>query len=431
MLTMALTHIIGGDFEIGLDRTKLFIRNVNINALININTIWTSYSAETFKDKYKHRITYYKHGVMVCDTGVFHLEYLRISLSNGDLIISFSIAKAFNGNNSIPKSNISDSDLYSLLESRLNYVLDMKQLPSMDTWITSYDEKNCDIVDTKENLIERFKLLRKTKVPYKKLDDSSADEGTLYFYSGKTRNKSSSVLIIYFKVKEQHDKNIDISQLLSLDDSMEDLRIEQKDNRRSIKRKLAKYNNKKNKLFGMYHKTTTLKPLDKQYYKYYNIFQTDINQCIPFNKINLNALGKCLKPPPSGLFEYLNHGLKIKIKANIADTLDPNYQFSIIRDFIKSCNLDKKITTKDKLYGIIDKSPLFSKTTKITAKRVIRYLNGEINTINLNSRTVDNYRKLILQTGYNYLYAAKELKPIKEEDILRIIQEDKNLNMIS
>lgn len=407
-----------------LDRTKIFIADVNINALVTSNESWTSYTSKAFTNKYKHRMDFYKCGAMVCDVGVFHLEYLRKSLNNGDLIISFSISKAFNGNNSIPKSNVSVSELYSLLESRLNCVLDIKQLPSTDHWTISKVENNCDIVDTIENLLERFNLLIKTKIPYRKLDDSLADEGTLNFYSGKTKGKSSTVITIYFKVKEQQSKNIDIHPLLSLEEGIEDLRIEEKNTRRALKRKLAKFKSRYNLLSPMYFRISN-KLSSKGYC---SIYENDMSQYIPFGEINVKIEHKRLKEPCYSFYRCLNY--EPNIKANAADILDKNYQFSVIRDLIKSCNLDKIITTKDELYKVIDRSHFFTKKTKHTAKRVIRCLNGEIGSIDLNNRTVDHYRKLILETGYNCLYATRELKPITEGDILRIMQEDKNLNMI-
>ncbi|MFL0196048.1 hypothetical protein ACJDU8_10795 [Clostridium sp. WILCCON 0269] len=304
---------------------------------------------------------------MICDVGVFHLEYLRKSLNNGDLKISFSISKAFNGNNSIPKSNVSVSDLYSLLEHRLNCALDVKQLPPIDDWTISQGENNCDIVDTKENLLERFNLLRKTKVPYRKLDDSLADKGTLYLYSGKNRKKSSTVIVIYFKIKEQESKNTDIRSILSLNEGIEDLRIEERNTRRALKKKVAKFKNRYN-LFNllppMYLRISD-KPSSKEYY---NIYENDIRQYVSFNKVKAKVRYTYLKESHYNFYVCLNY--ESKIKANVADILDKDYQFSVITNLIKSCNLDKSITTKHNLYKIIDKSPFFTKITKKQPKEL-------------------------------------------------------------
>ncbi|MFL0196049.1 hypothetical protein ACJDU8_10800 [Clostridium sp. WILCCON 0269] len=39
LITMALTYIVGGDFEMGLDRTKIFVRDVKFNGLVNDNKL--------------------------------------------------------------------------------------------------------------------------------------------------------------------------------------------------------------------------------------------------------------------------------------------------------------------------------------------------------------------------------------------------------
>lgn len=423
----------------GKDRVTLYIKNVNISSLYDDKSLWITYSGEAFKDKYKHRLGFYTHGAKICNIGVFNVQYLRYSSTNGDLLLSFSVAKLYNGNNSIPKGNISTTDLVKRIGNELSDVLYIDKLPPPNTWKVSKDESNIDIIDSNENLKQRFELLKRIKIPYRRIDCSLAHDGTLYFHSGKDRGKSSAGIIVYYKGKEQQCRGNDIYELLGLDYGNEDLRIEVKYRAHSLKRKATKIGKIQllrdagypicnlYKDLGVYNRNiesnirlnTTLenhsyKPI---FNETYSVIYIDINRYISLSNYYLDW--QC----------YVKCNIDYKVNS-LNTVMSKKYQFTVINDFIVQCGFDKRITTKDKLYKIIDNSSLFTKTRRKAAKRVIRFLNKEIYNIDLNDRTIEIYKKLILSTGYHYLYADRELKPITSDDILMVINQDKSLNMV-
>lgn len=358
----------------GKDRLTIFMKDVHIDALssdmyiwethLNKN-FWKTHNSESFNAKYNQRRYYYSFGSMTCDAGVVRVEYLRYSSTKGDMLVSLSVADLYHGNNSLPKSIIDKSEFIQRLLGELRCVMDINELPPTDIWSISKDETNIDLIDTTKNLKVRFNLLRKIKLPYRKGDFGLADDGTFYYYSGKNRKKSGAQVIVYFKVREQEHKHIDIRSLLNISDNQECLRIEIKDKKSSLKRKVAKVN--------------------------------------AHNNAGNSA-------------------------ASSLDTvISKEYQIFVISDFISKCGFNKIITTKERLNRVVENSPIFTKKTTKTCKRVIRFLNGEIANIDLNSRTVDRYKKKILLIGYHYLYADSELAPITLAEVERVIAHDKTM----
>lgn len=415
------------------DRQVLFINNISSDILHN-NSLWRTYSYSNSNNKYKHRGGYYTYGVMKCDINGFHIEYLRYSPTKGDLLISYNISILYNGNNSIPKSNVCAIDLTKCINQSLKEVLYTSRLPHYNNWKISKDETNIDIIDTTINIKERFELLKKVKVPHRNLDYSFANDGTLYFHSGRDRNKSSGVIIIYFKGKEQRSRNK--SSYNPYGYGNEGLRIEIKNKRYVLKANISKVrrlNKLKNNLFNRFS-TYNLK------FSYRSELYLN-SEMIYFTEANYNLFNKYVGIfPQYERYNFKCNGVKdiqscrgMYIKDNSNDSnldivIGKDYQRIVISDFIIKCGLDKLITAKKKLYEIIDKSNIFSKTMKKTAKRIIRYLNGEFNSIDINDKTIKRYKKLILSTGYHYLYSSTELSPITIDDIVRIIEQDKNLN---
>lgn len=424
----------------GKDRISLFVSTVNINSLCNDKHQWKSYSLEDFKNKYEHRMSYYRYGAMVYNTSIFNVNYLRYSKTYGDLCISFSVAKLYNGNNSICKGIISPTDLVKCIKEGLSDVLDMDKLPLPDEWKITMDESNIDMLDTVENLKQRFELLKKIKIPYRRLDSHLADKGTLYFHSGKCMEKSSAKVVIYFKGKEQIYRGNDIHSLMNLNEGSEILRIETKDKRYSLKKKVAKVRTiqeSKERAYILYnlYRDLSLYNMSDEYEIKINVLLGHPHCNIIFKEIH--SMNCVIFSSDSPIFNScIDKQFYIKYNtycnSNIIDTvMSKEYQLTVINDFIKQCGFDKVITTKDKLYKIIERSNIFTKTKKKTAKRVVRFLNQEIYSINLNDRTIESYKKLILSTGYHYLYADKQLNPITVEDILKVIEQEKPLTYIA
>jgi hypothetical protein len=426
------------------DKVIICIKNVNIVSLYNYKSLWRAYSKKAFTDKYKHRVSFYTHGAMICNIDIFNINYSRYSSTQGDIFLSFSVATLYNGNNSIPKGNISNIDLVKRIGEALSNVLYMDKLPPSNTWKVTKDECNIDVIDSIENIHQRFALLKKMKIPYRKIDCSLADKGTIYFHSGKDRKKCSSTIVIYDKVKEQKHRGNDIHRLLDLDDGLEVLRIEVVDKRYTLNKKV-----KKVVKMQMLRERSCI---SSSLYKKLQVYNASClyNRMIEANKyiittITSNKYDSFFKKEYSEIFIDFNEYVPqldyiIPLQDNIKNTIDFNvnslntvmskqYQFTVINDFIVQCGFDKIITTKEKLYKIIDNNSLFTKAKRKTAKRVIRFLNEGQYTISLNDRTIKMYIKLILSTGYHFLYAAKELKPITSDEILISIDQDKNINM--
>ena len=123
--------MLGGENELGKDRVTLFIKNVNISVLHTDKHLWRIHYNESINERYKHRRGYYTYGTMVSTVGVFNVNYLRYSSTQGDILLSFCVAKLYNGNNGISKSNISTIDLIKRIGSGLSNVMCMDKLPAM------------------------------------------------------------------------------------------------------------------------------------------------------------------------------------------------------------------------------------------------------------------------------------------------------------
>ncbi|EKQ57250.1 MULTISPECIES: hypothetical protein [unclassified Clostridium] len=425
----------------GKDRIRISIKGVNINSLRNDKSQWSIQYNKDLGDKYKSRMSYYSYGSMICNLGIFNVSYLRYSNTYGDMYISFSIAKLYNGNNSTPKSNIFTADLIKRIYNGIDSIVYVDSLPSSETMKITKDETNIDIIDTIENIEARFKLFKKIKIPHRRLDCKLGNDGTLYFYSGKDKNKSSAVIIIYFKGREQQHRNNSIYRLLNIDEGKEDLRIEFKNMRYSLNKKVERVRN----LIRM--REIAYPMINANCYKSLDFdikTSIDMNMCvIPattitpdfksvfcnrrfYIDINITSfqMYNC-----NNLSIYIQYS-KFNNKSNVEILMSKEYQYNLINHFINQCCLNKRITTKDKLYKIIDESELFTRTKKKAAKRVIRYLNGEIYSISLSDKTISDYKKLIIKTGYHYLYSDGELEPITEKDIFMCIEQDKFINIV-
>lgn len=430
-----MPYVLGGQNELGKDKVIIYIKNVNIYALYSDRSVWETYSVEAFKDKYRHRVSYYKCGCKVCNIGVFNVNYLRYSSVQGDLLLSFSVAKFYNGNNSISKGNISTSDLTKRISNALSYVLCMDKLPPANTWRVIKDESNIDIIDSIENIQQRFDLIKKIKIPYRSIDYSLSEDGTIYFHSGKDRKKCSAAIIIYDKGKEQQFRGNDIHRFMEIDDDQEGLRIEVVGKGYSLKRKVKKANMAKDRselypIINIYRDLGTY-----NWNAVYNMDRSTTGEHDDNHNIIFKEMISIIYIKPKRYEPQLNYylGWQAYIKCNMSNlstVMSKHYQSTVINDFIVQCGFDKIITTKDKLYKIIENSSIFTKTKRKTAKKVIRSLNENNYNTPLNYRTIDIYKKLILSTGYHYLYADIELKPITLVDILTVIEQDKALKMI-
>lgn len=358
----------------GKDVIRIFMTEVNLKTLHQQDaTLWKSFKKVHWVPihpndttiEYKRRQERYLHGTMSTDSGCIHVEYLRSSPVKGDLLLTVSVAEIYNGNNSIPISNIDITDLIHRIIQEIRFVLDVSQLPPSRTWRISRDETNLDLIDTVENNKIRFDIFMKSKLPYMKIDLTLAGNGTVYFYTGKTRKRAGMQVCIYSKRLQQDFKNNNLREMLGLTQEQDVMRCEVKMKRQPLKNRVQKTNK--------------------------------------------------------------SYGFQEGNGSNLETVLSKEFQIFVISELFIKLGFDKTITTKKKLNQIIDDCQLLSQKRKITCKRAIRFLNKEIKTINLSTKTLAGYKKIILATGYHYLYAAKELAPINLDDIKESIDLNKSM----
>jgi hypothetical protein len=342
----------------GKDAVRIFIQNIDLNTLdFNNTSQWTSKKKTHWKptsssinsSQYKHRQQRYPYCTLVTDSGCIHVEYMRYSQSMGDLLLTLSVAELYMGNNSFQMYVIDVDDLIHRIKLELRFVLDISLLPPPNTWMISRDETNFDIVDTVTNTKIRFDLIKKLNLPRMKIDLTHADKGTIYFHSGKARKDAGVIIIVYIKSYQQDLKGNDLHKILRLLPNQDVLRVEIKTKGNSLKSRIHKASNK--------------------------------------------------------------HGFSTQ-ESKLRTAVSKEYQISQINELIALFGFDKIITTRSNLIRIIESSMLFSKARLKTCKRVIRFLNGETKTISLSDKSISIYKKMILSTGYHFLYSCEAILPL-------------------
>lgn len=348
------------------DRITIFIPNINLDQVILNESAWIHFNCKgnwSKESKYARRIPKYRHGTMRCKAGCIDVECLKYSPNYGDMLFSLSISEIYFFSNAVPKSVIDANDLANKILSELKHILDTSQLPSWDTWKVTRDETNLDIIDSQENIERRMEILSKSQMPYRRVDNEFFKDGSVYF-RGRTGKKSASQFIAYDKIKENFDrKGDDLREVLGLTSRQGCLRLELKTCKDPLKRNV--------KLVRQLPTTTQ-------------------------------------QAPPS----------------NFSLILSEEFQASVLIEAITKLNLDKIITTREKLLQVIDSSTKFTERTKNTALQVVKHVNGERYSHKLNKRTISKYANLIFSTGYHVLYSDVELKAITPELIKSVVSSD-------
>ncbi|MFH5836718.1 hypothetical protein ACHAL6_11660 [Proteiniclasticum sp. C24MP] len=339
-----------------IDMVRIFISGVGIDALNHKASSWkrSRFYRQDCETKYKKRQEKYGFGTLSMDSGCIHIEYMRYAEKMGDLLLSLSLPDLYFGNNAYFYFHTDYVELAGKIHNELRYAIDVKKLPPWSEWGLSRDELTVDITDTSENNRRRFDTLAKLKkLPYQIADLTYKNEGSIYFHTGKNRMKSGRQLIVYDKSLQQSIRGINLEQTLNLPQGYSVLRVEEK---------------------------TKGSPL-----------KTDVKKTL-------------------ANYEFPEGFTRLEI------ALSKEHQIFHIKSFLSSLGLDRIITTKYKLYAIIDDMSALSRKRKKTCKRVLRYLNGEFKNISLSERTITSYKKIILQTGFHFLYAESDILPVQIED---------------
>lgn len=401
--------------------------------------LWNYRDINNDNSKYRNRIGFYNK-CYFCNKGIWHLEFLKNNFSkSGLLILECSLSKLINGSNSIPVTDINMEQLMKLIVFQgLDSLIDISRLPNMDKWSISRDENFIDIYGDRETIEALYDVIAKTQVNRKNIDLSNKEKGTVYFYSGSSRKRAGCLIKVYFKLKEMIDKKEDtkyIDRITSQNCTV--LRIEFKSNRSKIRHTVMNSKKAMNKRkVGLYNESDAIfSEISLDSYNKYFYFNNDKDTCLMNcisninNKLLINVFLQKEKEEITPLINHIGYqnielgnihiGLQLQNEkqALFSDAIEFQYQQKVIIDMLKDLNMDKRKISKRALYKLIDRSDIFiKKSTKSMAKKVIRYLNGEIETIPLHKRKLKEYMNKILSMGVHYIYSDKEIPAINIYD---------------
>ncbi|MGE4284647.1 MAG: hypothetical protein AB7G87_13190, partial [Clostridia bacterium] len=242
--------------------------------------------------------------------------------------------------------------------------------PHLRYWKVNYFEFNFDLIDLILTINQYYKAVSKIEVA--RLDRFTEYDvfGTVYNISNRTLKDSNIIERTYFKLIERVDRGEakstrdyeDRVDLLNLLPGQDVLRFEAAYTRPKIR-----YEFKNNKNIPKYEE----KPL--------------------------------------GMFQYSSTPL---FPGCFGELVNMGFQHYLFERIISKYHLDKTITTRPNLYKVINNSSLFSPCKASTAKKIIRFLNGDTKAISYSHSTINEYKRLILETGYHYITADFELPPI-------------------
>lgn len=315
-----------------------------------------------------------------CRIGLFHLTYLP-RLNGGTLFIDFNLPCLIAGDNihSIWYLNLQD-----LWERVYTALLPVARLVSGDRdrgvkhlryWKVSYYEFNFDLIMAADHIQSYYEALTKMKLPRLDRFDEYDPLGTIYNLSNETLKDSNVIERAYLKLPERlsHCKGnmpdyYQLSELVKLLPGQEILRIETAHYRPKIQ-----YDFKEGKDIPHY------------------------------------------KESPLGILQY---NASTAFPGSFQDIMSYEFQEYSFNQIIGKYHLDKTITTRTKLYRTINTSAMFTTRTASTAKKVIRYLNGDTDTPPCSRKQINHYKRLILDAGYHYITSEVELPPVTLESIM-------------
>lgn len=311
-----------------------------------------------------------------------HFKYFPF-LHKGYIEIKFNLPKLLYGYNIFSVYQYNLGTIWDRLCYELRDIIDLTRYPFIFFWKTNYYENNFDIIDSAENNAARLTVMSKTLPRGLNIDTTYADNGSIYFMP--RNHKSSYRIIVYDKLKEFSDKStmpskplINNSQINTLFSGQNILRVEIKQNRDKILRDFQPT------------KSMAVKANDQSSYLAY-----------PMSK-HIGSFG---------------------------EVYDFNYQTKQLRYLINALHLNKKVLTRKQLINQIDFDIQLAPSTKKNIIHTIRYLNGELNVLKVSNKSLQSYKKYILDKGYHYIYSPIQLEPVSIDAVISSLNKDQINNI--
>lgn len=349
-----------------IDKVSIYTTNVS---LVKHNLFEERYRENWYyKERDNRCLSYYYKDI----NGIF-LKYMP--MHKDDLLyIDFNPAKLLQNDNIAAIYSCNIQQLYNIIRDKLRGILDISVVPNLRYWEVSYYENNINIIRDMDEIKALYNVISKLENIGKLKKYIIEEDGTIYFFNGTDMNNSDFVIKIYLKIRQISNKDpeklIDDyydSDLVCLKAGQDILRIEV-----ALKRD-----------------------------RIYKLFKPMVTKFTSDGKVTEFEI-----EPSSRLIAILEK------------VFDFNSQVNIMNKVLKLLHLDKIMTTKIKLFAVINGSNL-SKNEKYTAKCVLNYLN-KVPRIKVPAEsTILKYKNWILSQGYHYLYADVEIKPITIDDIIK------------
>jgi hypothetical protein len=315
-----------------------------------------------------------------CRIGLFHLTYLP-RLDGGTLFIDFNLSCLIAGDNIHSVWSLNLQDLWEKVYTAL---LPVARLVSGDRdggikhlryWKVSYYEFNFDLIMDADHIQSYYEALTKMKLPRLDRFDEYDPLGSIYNLSNETLKDSNIIERAYLKLPER-------------------------------------LNHLKDKMPDYYQLPDLVKLLPGQ-----EILRIETAHYRPKTRYDFKE-GKDIphyKELPLGLFQY---NPSTDFPGSFQDIMSYEFQEYSFNRIVGKYHLDKTITTRTKLYRTINTSAMFTTRTASTAKKVIRYLNGDTDTPPCSRKQINHYKRLILDAGYHYITSEVELPPVTLESIM-------------
>jgi hypothetical protein len=391
------------------DREVIFISNVEEKYIRNLN----GYRIRKSEKSYYQDVYY----MYLKQTHIL-IQYMT-RWNGGDLRISFNPTKSqLLQENSI---NVFIEKLSLLLKDSI----DLERLVYYNRIMVSKDETCINIIMPSENINPTLKAISKIKLSRYKVDTKYLNKGTVNFYTGKEATNTGIKIRIYDKTKDLREKG-DILNEEKLN-GMGVLRIELVSKRAKIRREFNRSSFVflgtrllKNSNFIISKKQQNINDCNNVFYslsssRYYNKILVKATNDVYFNienKIN-NIKDNAFSQYKTQCF---NRDFNLK---ELEYMLCNRYEHDVFYLLINGLYLNKKITTRKKLFKKIERTKKLSRREKATARMVVKYLNDERMTedVQLSEYSIKKYTNFILSLGYHYVYSDEEIGEVIKGDI--------------
>lgn len=365
------------------------------------------------------------------NTKGYSIKYINDDRYYGRLIISCNISRIYNGTNSKGETNIDKSFIKELFEFDLGDIVDFNKLSDIEKWGISRDETFIDMLVPNYIVDSLYKVYEKTNISRKTIHIEYRDKGTIYFHSGKGREHAGCLYKIYDKVRECKNRGEEIK----VPEGYTIIRFEVKYGRSKIRHSVKdtiKVINKQLELLDQVFINTRASMFCKEVpfsqnieEVYYNINLINDSRWLYNSKYQFKFKQKDIES--SNLSAYTKN---LSNKATFLDTCDIRYQQKLLVELFRNLKMDKDKLTRLQLLKSID-SIFETTTTQKSAKKVVKYLNGEIKKPPFNSRRITAYKNKILNNGVHYIYSDIDIPSIMIEELERCIYSNTRLQLNS